>query len=111
MPSTIVVTGAGTGIRRAIALRLARDGVQVALLAGEASRLEETARAAEESGGPEVLVGACDIRDQAAVDAAFAAIVRERGPVAALVANAGTGGPNEAGPGDRWDDLVATNLT
>jgi NAD(P)-dependent dehydrogenase (short-subunit alcohol dehydrogenase family) len=111
MPSTIVVTGAGTGIGRAIALRLARDGVQLALLARDATRLEETARAAEEAGAPEVLVGACDIRDQEAVDVAFAAIVRERGPIAALVANAGVGGPNEPGPGDRWDDLVATNLT
>jgi NAD(P)-dependent dehydrogenase (short-subunit alcohol dehydrogenase family) len=111
MPGPIVVTGAGTGIGRAIAMRLARDGVQLALLARDAARLEETARAAEEAGAPEVLVGSCDIRDREAVDAAFAAIARDRGAIAALVANAGVGGPNAPGPGDRWDDLVATNLT
>jgi NAD(P)-dependent dehydrogenase (short-subunit alcohol dehydrogenase family) len=37
--------------------------------------------------------------------------VRANGPVHALCANAGLGGPNEDGPGDRFDDLVATNLT
>jgi NAD(P)-dependent dehydrogenase (short-subunit alcohol dehydrogenase family) len=41
------------------------------------------------------------------VDAAAAA----HGPVHAFVAVSGIGGPNEPGDGDRWDDLVATNLS
>jgi ketoreductase len=49
---------------------------------------------------------ACDVRDQEQVDAAFAGL----GPLYALVANAGIGGPNEAGPGDRFEDIVRTNL-
>ena len=32
------------------------------------------------------------------------------GPLDALVANAGIGGPNDPGAGDRWDDIVKTNL-
>ena len=53
---------------------------------------------------------ACDIRDRAQVDDAFAAAAAERGPIHALVANSGLGGPNDDGPDDRFDDLVATNL-
>ena len=48
----------------------------------------------------------CDIRDQDQVDAAFAGL----GPLYALVANAGIGGANEPGPGDRFEDIVRTNL-
>jgi NAD(P)-dependent dehydrogenase (short-subunit alcohol dehydrogenase family) len=45
------------------------------------------------------------------VDGAFAAAAAAQGPLHALGACAGMGGPNEAGPGDRFDDLVATNLS
>ena len=107
----IVVTGAGTGIGRAIALRLLSEGVRLTVMAREAERLEATLAAApgaEASGAMAV-----DIRDRAAVDRVFAAAEEARGPIDALVANSGIGGPN--GPadegGDRFDDLVATNLT
>jgi NAD(P)-dependent dehydrogenase (short-subunit alcohol dehydrogenase family) len=53
---------------------------------------------------------ACDVRDRGRVDTAFATAAAERGPIHALVANSGLGGPNADGPGDRFDDLVATNL-
>jgi NAD(P)-dependent dehydrogenase (short-subunit alcohol dehydrogenase family) len=99
-----VVTGAGTGIGQAIAERLARDGATLTLLARDVERLAAVA-------GP---IGAtamgCDIRDAVAVDAAFAAAADERGPINVLVANAGIGGPNDPGEGDRFADLVATNL-
>ena len=91
----VAVTGAGTGIGRAIASRLVTDGARVSALARDASRLD---------------VGeghACDIRDPGQVEAVFDRI----GPLDALVANAGIGGRNEPGPGDRFEDLVATNLT
>jgi NAD(P)-dependent dehydrogenase (short-subunit alcohol dehydrogenase family) len=51
-----------------------------------------------------------DIRDRDAVEAAFAAAAEANGPVHALVANSGIGGPNEPGDGDRFYDLVQTNL-
>ncbi len=99
-----VVTGAGTGIGQAIAERLARDGATLTLLARDVERL---AAVAEPIGATAV---ACDIRDAAAVDAAFAGAARERGPINVLVANAGIGGANDPGEGDRFGDLVATNL-
>ena len=101
----IVVTGAGRGIGKAIALRLARDGATLSLLARGVDALEDTAR---EVGG--AFVRGLDIRGAEQVDAAFAAAVEANGPVHALVANSGIGGPNEPGERDRFVDLVETNL-
>ena len=92
----VVVTGAGTGIGRAIAQRLAAEGARLTLLARDESRLHDVA--------PGATTRACDIRDR---DQVLAAIDE---PLDALVANAGIGGPNEDGAGDRFDDIVQTNL-
>ncbi|MFT4541571.1 MAG: NAD(P)-dependent dehydrogenase (short-subunit alcohol dehydrogenase family) [Planctomycetota bacterium] len=102
----IVVTGAGTGIGRAIATRLSSEGADLTLLARDVGRLEETAASC--AGQARAL--SCDQRDRKAVDAAFAAAA-EAGPLYAMVANAGIGGANEPGDEDRFDDLVATNLS
>lgn len=107
-----VVTGAGSGIGRAIAHRLAGEGASVSLLGRRAPALEETAGGAEGT----FAVLPCDVRDGAATRAAMAAAAAAHGPIHVVVANAGVGGPN--GPGfqaadapDRFDDLVATNLS
>ncbi|MCK6505153.1 SDR family oxidoreductase [Myxococcota bacterium] len=105
-----VVTGAGTGIGRAIALRLAREGATLSLLARDSRRLEATAREAMKAGAGAVHLGPCDIRDPAQVDEAFDECAQVMGPLRGLVANAGVGGPNEPGPADRFADLVQTNL-
>jgi NAD(P)-dependent dehydrogenase (short-subunit alcohol dehydrogenase family) len=104
----VVVTGAGTGIGRAIALRLAQDGAAVTLVARDRARLDETAA----SIGRDAWIAPCDIRDRTAVDEAIAGAARELGPVHALVACSGIGGGNDEGDlgGDRFDDLVVTNL-
>jgi NAD(P)-dependent dehydrogenase (short-subunit alcohol dehydrogenase family) len=101
----VVVTGAGRGIGKAIALRLARDGVRLSLFARGEEALRETA---DEAGG--AFVAGLDIRDAGAVARAFADAAAANGPVHALVANSGIGGPNEPGAGDRFFDLVQTNL-
>jgi NAD(P)-dependent dehydrogenase (short-subunit alcohol dehydrogenase family) len=101
----VVVTGAGRGIGKAIALRLARDGATLSLLARGEDALHATA---DEIGG--AFVRRTDVRDDEQVDDAFAAAANANGPVHALVANSGIGGPNEPGADDRFDDLVATNL-
>lgn len=93
----VVVTGAGTGIGRAIAQRLAAEGARLTLMARDESRLRDVV--------PGAVTKAVDIRDRDAVYAAF-----DEG-LDALVANAGIGGPNAPGDGDRWDDIVNTNLS
>ncbi len=106
----ILVTGAGTGIGRAIAQRLAADGAQLSLLARDTGRLEETAARITSAGGTAPYFASCDIRDGAGVQAAFAAAVEARGPLHGLVANSGIGGANHPGPDDRFVELVGTNL-
>ena len=92
----VVVTGAGTGIGRAIAQRLAEEGARLTLLARDEERLRDVA--------PGATTRSVDIRDRAAMAAAFDE------PLDALVANAGVGGPNALGDGDRWAEIVETNL-
>jgi len=92
----VVVTGAGTGIGRAIAERLAAEGATLTLLARDEARLHGVV--------PGATTRSVDVRDERSVRAAFT----ER--VDALVANAGIGGPNEDGADDRFDDIVRTNL-
>ena len=104
----VVVTGAGTGIGRAIAVRLAGDGETVSLIGLERGQLEETAA----SVGGLTHVEPCDIRDRGAVDGAVARAAETLGPIHALVAVSGIGGGNSEDDegGDRFDDLVRTNL-
>ena len=103
----IVVTGAGTGIGRAIAERLGRDGATLTLLARDVGRLEAVAGAMETP----THVAACDIRDRGKVEKAFAGAVADLGPIHALVACSGLGGSNGGdAKTDRFDEIVATNL-
>jgi NAD(P)-dependent dehydrogenase (short-subunit alcohol dehydrogenase family) len=84
---TTIITGGGTGLGRSMALRLAGLGARVAVLGRRPEPLQETARAIREAGG----VGAgfpCDVRDPAAVKAAFDAAETELGPANQLVNNA-----------------------
>ena len=102
----VVVTGAGTGIGLAIARRLSRERASVTLLARDGDRL---AVAASSLPGP-THVAACDVKVRKAVDRVFGEAAAALGPIHALVAAAGIGGPNAAGADDRLDELVATNL-
>jgi len=100
----VVVTGGGVGIGKGIAERLASEGAELSLLAPNVEELEEVAGSIGGGAHP------CDIRDKQSVDAAFADAAATRGPVHALVANSGVGGPNADGPDDRFDEIVRTNL-
>jgi len=103
-----VVSGAGRGVGRAIAVALADAGFGVALLARSEAELDDAAR---EIGGS-VCTAACDVRDGPAVARAVASAEEALGPVTVLVNNAGTGlalGPLwEVDADDWWTDVETT---
>lgn len=86
--STAVVTGAGRGIGRAIALRLARDGHAVAVNDVNADSAEAVAAEVAAAGGRSVAVP-CDVTDRDAVCGMVDRAVAELGSVEVMVANAG----------------------
>src|SRR5690348_12871182 len=87
-----LVTGAGRGIGRAIAERLAAEGARITLVARDRARLEAVARGIRDAGG-EAQAVAADVASAPDVDTAIAAATASFGPVSILVNNAGVPGP------------------
>ena len=108
---TALVTGAGSGIGRAIAARLAADGARVAVLDLDPDGAATTAGSIRAAGGSAAPFVA-DIADFAAVGEAVAAIEAELGPVAILVNNAGWDRvePFVDNTPELWDRLIDINL-
>lgn len=108
---TAFVTGAGGGIGRAIARRLAADGAQVAVADVNAATAAETVALVREAGGRALAV-TVDITDYAAVAAAMAETRAQLGPVTVLVNNAGWDKlePFADNTPALWDRLIAINL-
>ncbi|MFI8187783.1 SDR family oxidoreductase [Streptomyces sp. NPDC085946] len=111
-PGIAVVTGAGSGIGRAVAVELLRAGWSVALAGRRAQTLEETA--ALVPAGTSLAVRT-DVSRPEDVDALFAAVAERFGRVDLLFNNAGTFGPGgvpvEELSYDAWRHVVDTNLT
>jgi NAD(P)-dependent dehydrogenase (short-subunit alcohol dehydrogenase family) len=84
---TTIITGGGTGLGRAMALRLAGLGAKVAVLGRRLEPLEETAGAIREAGGIAAAVP-CDVREPLGVKRAFDAVEAALGPANQLVNNA-----------------------
>ena len=107
-----VVTGAGRGIGRAIAREQAREGANVALLARSADELATVSAEITGNGGV-ARSYRVDLLDLPSVDAAFAAIARDLGPIELLTNNAGAFGAIgpiwEVDPAVWWND-VETSL-
>ncbi|MEU0689223.1 SDR family oxidoreductase [Streptomyces uncialis] len=83
-----VVTGAARGIGAATAVRLARDGLAVAVLDLDATACAPTVAAIEQEGGRALAVG-CDVSDTGQTEAAIARVADELGAPTVLVNNAG----------------------
>ena len=108
-----LVTGAGTGIGRAVALEFLAQGYRVVLAGRRRELLEETRTAAGED-GVRALVMPTDVSDEHAVRDLFDAAQREYGRLDVLFNNAGRGAPAvpiEELSVDVWRDVVNTNLT
>lgn len=106
-----LVTGASSGIGRAIAVRLGADRMKVALLARTESALEEIAASVQGAGG-EALALPCDLRDADAVAQAVESAATGLGGLDTLINNAAVGAFWQLDSMDvaRFDDVVATNL-
>ena len=104
-----IVTGGGTGIGKAIALRLTAEGAKVSLLARNLERLEAVVSEIESLGG-QAQCFACDITDQTTVKSAVKQSVSTFGSLRGVVANSGVGGANFPGENDRFDLVVQTNV-
>jgi gluconate 5-dehydrogenase len=106
-----VVTGAARGIGRALCFALARAQAGVVLLGRDAAALAATQAEIEAAGGSAMhLCG--DVRDPAAIDAAFESALRWRGRIDILVNNAGierAGASLEVSEA-LWNQIVDTNL-
>ena len=93
----VIITGASSGIGRALALRLGAAGARVGLIARRRDLLE-SARAAIAAAGGTAVAAVADVGDRAALRAAVAEVERRLGPADVLVANAGFGAPTVLDP-------------
>jgi NAD(P)-dependent dehydrogenase (short-subunit alcohol dehydrogenase family) len=107
-----VITGAGSGVGRAVALALAAAGGTPVLVGRTREPLWETAALVAGVGG-QSLVSAADVTDEAAVEAVFAQAADELEGFDAAILAAGVGryGPIESYPLSDWKETLATNLT
>lgn len=108
-----VVTGAGSGIGRAVALAMQADGFHVILAGRQRAKLRETEALADPHGG-EMRVVPTDVSDPLAVKALFHAADQAYGRVDILFNNAGIGAPAkpmEELTAEEWRKVVTVNLS
>ncbi|MHB1130854.1 MAG: SDR family oxidoreductase [Chloroflexota bacterium] len=108
-----IVTGASTGMGRAIAVTLAKEGVRVAAVARSTDKLAETAAEAR-AVGAEIATFAADVADGARVAEIVRQVLARWGRLDVLVNNAGTNTPHrnlaDTSLSD-WQKVLNTNLT
>ena len=106
MSKTYLISGAGSGIGRAIVQKLSGDGHRCILLGRNTANLEQTF---ESLLGEGHFIIAADIRDKQCLNQSADRLAGIS--VNGLIANAGIGGENHWGDHDRWQEIIDTNLT
>jgi NAD(P)-dependent dehydrogenase (short-subunit alcohol dehydrogenase family) len=112
MSRTAVVTGGGSGLGKAISVKLAADGHTVAVMDVNAEAAEKVVAEIHAAGGNALALGV-DVSDEAAVDAAFATVRDSLGPTQILVTSAAIAGFTRVDKItlDEWNRYLAVNLT
>jgi NAD(P)-dependent dehydrogenase (short-subunit alcohol dehydrogenase family) len=106
-----LVTGAGLGIGRAVAARLATEGADVVLTGRTQDTLENTADMVRAAGGRSLVVTG-DVTSQSDMEAVAAHARAELGPVTIVVNNAGGGLASPiGGASEVWQEQITRNLT
>lgn len=108
----VLVTGGGSGIGKAIALRFAQEKVKLVISDLMESGLEETKKQAE-SMGAETLTVQCDAEKAEDIDHLFELIIKEYGKIDVLVNNVGIAGPSKPIMDislEEWDQNMSVNL-
>lgn len=109
---TVLVTGASSGIGREVALRLAREGVPVALLARRQQELDQAEKECFLAGSPRTVVVSADVSDPSAIDDAFRHAAAELGAIDSVVHAAGVAayGRFEEIPPELFDRVQSVNV-
>jgi NAD(P)-dependent dehydrogenase (short-subunit alcohol dehydrogenase family) len=111
---TVVVTGAGSGVGRAVALRFAREDWQVALVGRRRAPLSETVSLAPSDAQGRCAVYSCDVSQADAVEAMATDVLMRFGHVDVLVNSAGINVPRRSFrdlSNEDWHAVLATNLS
>ena len=112
MSRIALVTGAGSGVGKAAALAMLKDGWRVALAGRRSEPLEQTAT--ESGAGERALVVASDVAKPESVKAMFAAVKAKWGRIDVLFNNAGVNAPGiplEDLTLEQWKNVIDINLT
>jgi len=106
MSKTYVISGAGSGIGRAITQKLSTIGNTCILLGRNETNLQQTLNTLHK-GDHQIIIA--DIRSKESLQTAFEKL--NSTTINGLIANSGIGGENQWGENDRWANIIDTNLT
>ena len=109
-----VVTGASDGIGREITLKLAKQGVNLALVARNEERLKEVTDESLKLGSPKAVAYTCDLRKREEIERSVEKIIADFGGIQILINNAGIWqkvGQLETVSLETIEEVISTNLT
>lgn len=109
---TAIITGAGKGIGRAIATALAKEGVQLGLMARTSSDLESLKESLSKEYGVSVYTATADVSSRSEVEEAISKLRQELGSIDILINNAGIAGFGTVAEMDpeQWERIIQVNL-